>query len=255
MGKNTKKTTTPANGWSEKKKNIVTGAVLLAFAALIAVICVIAIHCGRQDSNQPGSETTSPSLETLDAITSGYTESADQTDYVQLTVRYVNSQGQVATGDIVVHLRPDAAPITVENFQKLVASGFYNNLTFHRVVSGFMIQGGDPKGDGTGGSADTIKGEFSSNGVSNPLKHTRGVISMARSTAPNSASSQFFIMHETNSSLDGSYAAFGEVVFGMETVDGIAGTAVTYGSSGEKSAPLHKPVILKACFVKAPAES
>lgn len=253
MGKNTKKPAAPAKGWSEKKKNIVTGAVLLAFVALIVAICVIAINCGKKDSGK--ADETTESLETLEPVTSGYTESATQTDYVQLTVQYVNSQGQVATGDIVVHLRADAAPITVENFKKLVSSGFYNNLTFHRVVSGFMIQGGDPKGDGTGGSADTIKGEFSSNGVDNPLKHTRGVISMARSNAPDSASSQFFIMHETSSSLDGNYAAFGEVVFGMETVDGIAGTAVTYGSSGEKSAPLHKPVILKACFVNYPAES
>lgn len=156
-------------------------------------------------------------------------------------------------GKIVAELYPEVAPITVNNFVSLVSKGFYDGLIFHRVISGFMIQGGDPNGDGYGGAADTIKGEFSSNGIDNPLKHTRGVISMARSSDPDSASSQFFIMHGTSSSLDGDYAAFGEVVFGVETVDGIAGTAVNYSTSGEKSVPLHKPVILKACFVNAPA--
>lgn len=184
-------------------------------------------------------------------ITCGWDESADPTDYVCLTVRYVNSDKKTVTGDIVIKLREDVAPITVENFKELVASGFYDNLTFHRVYSGFMIQGGDPDGDGTGGSGKTIKGEFSSNGVNNTLSHTRGVVSMARSNNPDSASSQFFICHADSTFLDGKYAAFGEVVFGMETVDGIAGTAVTL-SNGERSKPVTAPVILKARFVTAP---
>ncbi len=125
-------------------------------------------------------------------------------------------------GYIVVELYPDVAPETVANFQKLVGEGFYDGLTFHRVIKGFMIQGGDPKGNGTGGSDQTIKGEFSSNGVENTLSHTRGVLSMARSKDPNSASSQFFICHADAPHLDGQYAAFGEVIYGIETVDAIA---------------------------------
>ena len=110
----------------------------------------------------------------------------------------------------------------MENFEKLVKEGFYNGLIFHRVISGFMIQGGDPLGTGTGGSKNKIKGEFRSNGVQNDLKHTRGVISMARSANPDSASSQFFIMHKDAPHLDGQYAAFGKVVEGIEVVDEIA---------------------------------
>ncbi len=124
-------------------------------------------------------------------------------------------------GTIRAELYPDIAPITVENFLSLADSGFYNGLTFHRIISGFMIQGGDPKGNGTGGSGKTIKGEFSANGVENPLKHERGVLSMARSSDKNSASSQFFIMHADASHLDGQYAAFGRVTSGMEVVDAI----------------------------------
>ena len=125
-------------------------------------------------------------------------------------------------GDIKLVLDGDTAPITVKNFVELAKSGFYDGLTFHRIIKGFMIQGGDPKGNGTGGSDETIKGEFAANGVENNIKHERGVISMARSTAYNSASSQFFIMHETSSHLDGQYAAFGHVTSGMDIVDDLA---------------------------------
>ena len=124
--------------------------------------------------------------------------------------------------EIELELYPEHAPITVKNFEKLVGEGFYDGLTFHRVIRGFMIQGGDPLGNGMGGSDDKIKGEFRSNGVNNPIKHTRGVLSMARSMNPNSASSQFFIMHEDAPHLDGQYAAFGKVVNGMDVVDEIA---------------------------------
>ena len=123
---------------------------------------------------------------------------------------------------IVVELYPEAAPLTVQNFIDLASSGFYNGLTFHRVISGFMIQGGCPLGTGTGGPGYSIKGEFAQNGVVNNLSHKRGVISMARSSMPDSAGSQFFIMHKDTSYLDGAYAAFGEVISGMETVDLIA---------------------------------
>ena len=125
---------------------------------------------------------------------------------------------------IKLELDESAAPITVKNFRKLVQEGFYDGLGFHRIIKGFMIQGGDPLGNGTGGSKETITGEFKSNGFDNPIKHVRGVISMARSMNPNSASSQFFIMHEDAPHLDGSYAAFGRVVEGMDVVDEIANT-------------------------------
>ncbi|HPW52870.1 MAG TPA: peptidylprolyl isomerase [Erysipelotrichaceae bacterium] len=125
-------------------------------------------------------------------------------------------------GIIKLQLDESAAPLTVANFRKLVSQKFYDGLIFHRVIRGFMIQGGDPAGTGMGGSAEKIKGEFLTNGVNNTLKHTRGVISMARSQHPDSASSQFFIMHQNSPHLDGSYAAFGQVVEGMEVVDSIA---------------------------------
>lgn len=125
-------------------------------------------------------------------------------------------------GAIELELYPDIAPITVENFVSLAQSGFYDGLIFHRVISGFMIQGGDPLGNGMGGSDKNIKGEFAANGVANSLSHKRGVISMARSQNFNSASSQFFIMHADGEFLDGQYAAFGKVTSGIETVDAIA---------------------------------
>lgn len=125
-------------------------------------------------------------------------------------------------GTIELELYPHIAPITVDNFVSLAKSGFYNGLIFHRVISGFMIQGGDPLGNGMGGSDKNIKGEFAANGVENNLSHKRGVISMARSQNFNSASSQFFIMHADGEFLDGQYAAFGKVTSGIETVDSIA---------------------------------
>ena len=125
-------------------------------------------------------------------------------------------------GIIKIELDPKAAPITCANFEKLVSEGFYDGLIFHRVIAGFMIQGGDPTGTGMGGSDENIKGEFAVNGIKNPLSHKRGVISMARSQRYNSASSQFFICHADATFLDGQYAAFGHVVEGMEVVDRIA---------------------------------
>ena len=129
---------------------------------------------------------------------------------------------------IKAELYPDIAPITVENFVKLVKEGFYDGLIFHRVIPGFMIQGGCPEGNGMGGPGYHIKGEFAANGIKNDLKHTRGVLSMARAMDPNSAGSQFFIMHEDAPHLDGQYAAVGTVVEGMETVDEIAGQPTDY---------------------------
>ena len=131
-------------------------------------------------------------------------------------------------GIIEIELNSEAAPKTVKNFEKLVGEGFYDGLIFHRVIPGFMIQGGDPQGPGMGGADEKIVGEFRANGFNNPLKHTRGTISMARAYNPNSASSQFFIMHADAPHLDGQYAAFGKVVSGMEVVDEIASIPTDY---------------------------
>ncbi len=160
----------------------------------------------------------------------------DVTEGIEDTVQAVIT---MESGDkITLELYPDVAPITVENFVKLCNEGFYDGLTFHRIIPGFMIQGGDPSGNGTGGPGYSIKGEFASNGVKNDLKHTRGVISMARSMMPDSAGSQFFIMHEDAPHLDGSYAAFGKVTDGLDAVDKIANVKTDY-----YDAPLEKVVI------------
>ncbi|MFQ6805168.1 MAG: peptidylprolyl isomerase [Lachnospiraceae bacterium] len=145
-------------------------------------------------------------------------------------------------GTIKVELDADTAPITVTNFVNLANEGFYDGLTFHRIISGFMIQGGDPNGDGTGGSEETITGEFSSNGVENDISHERGVISMARAQDPDSASSQFFIMHQDTTSLDGEYAAFGHVTEGMEVVDAICEDTPVQDGNGTVL-PEDQPVI------------
>lgn len=152
---------------------------------------------------------------------------------------------EMENGDVMkLELYPEAAPITVENFTKLVKEGFYDGLIFHRVISGFMIQGGDPQGTGMGGAKEKIKGEFLANGVNNPIKHTRGVISMARSQMPNSASSQFFIMHKDSPHLDGQYAAFGKVVEGIEAVDKIASVKTDFTDR-----PL-EPQVIKKIYIE-----
>lgn len=147
-------------------------------------------------------------------------------------------------GTITVELDADTAPITVTNFVNLTKDGFYDNLTFHRIMDGFMIQGGDPNGDGTGGADKTIKGEFSSNGVENEISHTRGTISMARAQDPDSASSQFFIVQEDSDYLDGDYAAFGHVTSGMEIVDQICKDVPVEDDNGTVKAE-NQPVIEK----------
>ena len=155
-------------------------------------------------------------------------------------------QIEMADGGIIkVKLDKTAAPITVANFEKLVSEGFYDGLIFHRVINGFMIQGGDPTGTGMGGSPDNIKGEFKINGVNNPLKHTRGTISMARTQVPDSASSQFFIVHEDALYLDGQYAAFGAVVEGMDVVDRIAGVDTDF-----RDKPLCDVVMQKVTLIE-----
>lgn len=147
-------------------------------------------------------------------------------------------------GIVEIELDPSAAPITAANFEKLVKEGFYDGLIFHRIIAGFMIQGGDPTGTGMGGSGKNIKGEFAANGVKNPLSHKRGVISMARSQMPDSASSQFFIMHADGTYLDGNYAAFGKVVSGMDVVDRIAETRTTWGDRPVKEQKIKKMTVV-----------
>lgn len=168
------------------------------------------------------------------ALTSGGGSGESGKHHVAITVRDY--------GTITVELDADAAPITVQNFLDLAGSGFYDGLTFHRIMEGFMIQGGDPDGTGMGGSDKTIKGEFSANGVENPLSHTRGAISMARSSAMDSASSQFFIVQKDSTFLDGQYACFGYVTNGMDVVDAIAADAQPTDGNGTIPAD-QQPVI------------
>ena len=152
-------------------------------------------------------------------------------------------------GVIKAELYPEIAPNTVNNFISLIKKGFYNGVIFHRVIPGFMIQGGDPKGTGVGGPGYSIKGEFTGNGFKNDLKHSRGVLSMARTMAPNSAGSQFFIMHDNAPHLDGQYASFGKVLEGMDVVDGIANTDADYNDK-PKTAQVMKSVTVETFGVE-----
>lgn len=215
------------------------------FALLLAILLTLSlVACGEQPEDQsPEQEPPEESKDLLD-LSVCYTTSLPSTEERTLFVQFTMQGGAT----FVVELYPQYAPITVENFQNLVASGFYNGTTFHRIVSGFMIQGGAANGDKR--SPAPILGEFAANGfTANTIAHERGVISMARTTYPNSATSQFFVMHEKNANLDGNYAAFGRVVAGMETVDAIAALPVRPNSRGERSDPVEQPVIESAYFV------
>ena len=183
-------------------------------------------------------------------LNAGHSKSDESTDgllkgkhYVEITI--------ADYGTITAELDADVAPITVTNFVDLVKSGFYDGLTFHRIISGFMIQGGDPNGNGTGGSPNKIKGEFSANGVKNDMLHERGVLSMARSSAYDSASSQFFIMHEKAPHLDGQYAAFGKVLSGMDVVDTICASVPVTDYNGTVS-KANQPVITSMKIISKP---
>ena len=215
------------------------------------------VACDSTESGQEAPETTAtPDSNTgycdmnavineIDSMSvSSFTETTEKTEYVKFTVK--------DHGEFVVRLRADVAPITVENFQKLVSEKFYDGLTFHRIMKGFMIQGGDPKGDGTGGSGKSIKGEYAINGVQNDLSHIAGVISMARRGDPeyDSATSQFFICNgDASGSLDGSYAAFGYVVAGLNAVMSVSNVEVGPNWRGEMSVPVEKVIIETVSFV------
>ena len=184
-----------------------------SFLLVLAVLVMGLSACGGSKSDTT-SETKAPkATETAEATKKPESKTTDTKGKHHAKIKVKDY------GTIEVELDGDTAPITVANFVKLVNEKFYDGLTFHRIMSGFMIQGGDPLGNGTGGSDETIKGEFSSNGVENNISHKRGVISMARSSEPDSASSQFFIMHQDADYLDGQYAAFGKVTKGMSVVD------------------------------------
>ena len=184
---------------------------IFAFAAALALLLGILTACGSGNSDELSGK-----------------------HHVEIVIRDY--------GTIAVELDADAAPITVANFLKLAKSGFYDGLTFHRIINGFMMQGGDPEGTGMGGSSEKIKGEFSANGVKNDLSHTRGAISMARSQAMDSASSQFFIVHQDSTVLDGQYACFGYVTDGMDVVDAICETVPVVDNNGTVQDG-HQPVM------------
>ena len=256
---------TAAAAQESKRQTLI---VCLVAVAVVLVAIILALVLGGVDKNtttdgketKPSTQTTAPSASTTDpgklnadmtAIKAeidsmevvDFTETTETTEYVKLTIKHY--------GDVVIRLRSDIAPITVANFQSLVAKGFYNGLTFHRIMQGFMIQGGDPKGDGTGGSDSTIKGEFKINGIQNDLSHVAGVISMARKSMPyDSATSQFFICNgDASASLDGKYAGFGYVVAGLDVILTVSEVEVKASASGENSVPVEPVVIEKICFV------
>ncbi len=190
------------------------------FVVLLSFILMLSLSAcsSKENSTNKKEEIAFPEVDgnieegKIDDIS--FKESSKITNYIKIEM--------ADSSIILLELYPDKAPITVKNFQKLVQEHFYDNLTFHRVVKNFMVQGGDPTGTGGGGSDETIKGEFKSNGVNNTISHTRGTISMARSNNPDSASSQFFICDANSTHLDGNYAAFGHMLAGYETLDRIA---------------------------------
>lgn len=210
---------------------------------LSVVMCgTLLAGCGSSKSDEAQASDTNETTteETTDASEEEDTELLTGLHHVTIDVKDY--------GIISLELDADTAPISVTNFINLAKDGFYDGLTFHRIISGFMIQGGDPKGNGTGGSDQTIKGEFSENGVENDISHVRGTISMARANDPDSASSQFFIVHEDSTFLDGQYAAFGHVTDGMDVVDAICENTPVQDNNGTVKAD-DQPVITSVTVI------
>lgn len=197
---------------------------------LIAALLLLTAGCNFAftTSGTTGNQTTTGPGNTVPTINNA----GSNENVLDPSVKYYADIEIQNYGKITILLEQNAAPITCANFVKLAKSGFYNGLTFHRIMEGFMMQGGDPEGTGFGGSEETIIGEFAANGIMNPLSHKRGVISMARSSAFNSASSQFFIVHQDSTFLDGGYAAFGYVTEGMDVVDAICTAARPTDNNG-----------------------
>ncbi len=210
-----------------KKKMGPFKLALVLLMGVLGVCCAgVALSGCSGDAATADGEQGGDAAEAADTTEDAVMKAAEKGEVYYATI---NVDGY---GTIEVELMPEVAPKTVANFVKLANEGFYDGLTFHRIIDGFMIQGGDPKGNGTGGSGTNIVGEFSANGIENNLSHTRGVISMARAQDMNSASSQFFIMHADAPYLDGQYAAFGKVVSGMDVVDAIVADAQPVDGNG-----------------------
>lgn len=217
---------------------------IVSVLLVLTLVCCVFASCGKKTTLTSSDKTTAPAGAVNDEkenVKNDETSSENKNDKENSNMS--NPKVKVTMengGEFIIELYPEYAPKTVENFLKLVNEGFYNGLTFHRVVAGFMAQGGCPDGTGMGGSDETIKGEFASNGFAqNTLSHKRGVISMARSAQNDSASSQFFICYDDRcAQLDGSYAAFGKVIEGMDVVDGFIDVEKTYNSMGEKAVPV-----------------
>ena len=203
--------------------------------------------CGSAGNDKSDTSSKADTSSSAEVSSSSETDSSEAEDSKQSEEKLLTGKHHAEIvvkdyGTIKLELDADTAPISVTNFVKLAKEGFYDGLTFHRIISGFMIQGGDPKGDGTGGSDQTIKGEFKENGVENNISHVRGVISMARSMDNDSASSQFFIVHKDSTFLDGQYAGFGKVTDGMEVVDKICKKVKVEDEDGT-TLPENQPVI------------
>ena len=215
---------------------------LTALFLSVAMCGTLLAGCGSSKSDEAQASDTNETTaeETTDASSEEDTELLTGLHHVTIDVKDY--------GTISLELDADTAPISVTNFINLAKDGFYDGLTFHRIISGFMIQGGDPKGNGTGGSDQTIKGEFSENGVENDIAHVRGTISMARANDPDSASSQFFIVHEDSTFLDGQYAAFGHVTDGMDVVDAICENTPVQDNNGTVKAD-DQPVITSVTVI------
>lgn len=223
-------------------KKITVWLLTLAFAATMLA------GCGSKTDTTDTTETTEETS-AADETSDGAADTADTSEDEELLTGLHHVTIDVQDyGTISLELDADTAPISVTNFINLANEGFYDGLTFHRIISGFMIQGGDPNGNGTGGSEKTIKGEFSANGVENDISHVRGVISMARANDPDSGSSQFFIVHEDSTFLDGQYAAFGHVTDGMDVVDAICEAVPVQDNNGTVAAA-DQPVITAVTVV------
>ena len=223
-------------------KKITVWLLTLAFAATMLA------GCGSKTDTTDTTETTE-ATSAADETSDGAADTADTSEDGELLTGLHHVTIDVQDyGTISLELDADTAPISVTNFINLANEGFYDGLTFHRIISGFMIQGGDPNGNGTGGSEKTIKGEFSANGVENDISHVRGVISMARANDPDSGSSQFFIVHEDSTFLDGLYAAFGHVTDGMDVVDAICEAVPVQDNNGTVAAA-DQPVITAVTVV------
>lgn len=212
-----------------KSNSIIRVMKVMAVTIAAALACGLLTSCGNTHEKNDSKKSSDPVQADVSKSDEVFSDDEDVSEY-----------------SFVITLREDKAPITCQNFKKLVNSGFYDGLTFHRVMDGFMAQGGDPEGTGIGGSGETIKGEFASNGVENDLKHVRGTVSMARSQDPDSASSQFFICYTDQSSLDGNYAAFGQVTQGMEVVDRFLNCERTLNQNNELAFPVEPITITDA---------